>query len=137
MFKKVNMYMQKTSIPMKNLIGILVSSLIGFVLTLFITLVLSVALKNVPNLPESLTFYFVFPVVFSSLIAGFISSKLCDFKGIFSGCLSSIFFSFLVTIMIVLFTDGYLNSQISILYIGIVLSSMLGGIISANMKKRK
>lgn len=130
---------RKTELPVatKNIIGILLSGIVGFIMNILLTLIISFALTKSSVLSNSATIYFIASVAISSLITGFIASKRCTFKGVISGAVSSIPLIFLVTITMLVYSGGRLITETVILYIGIIIFSAIGGIISANTKRRK
>lgn len=121
----------------KNFIGIILSSSIGFTSIIIFTLLSSLILSKTPVLTNSLLIYFIASVAIGSLLTGFVASKKCEFKGLISGALASLPLIFYITIIMLIFSKGRLINETIILFIGILIFSISGGIISANTKRRK
>lgn len=130
---------RKKELPIinKNLIGLSISSFVGVVLVIVLTLLLSAIISKTAILTNSIGAYFIGCIMVSSIIVGFIASKKCELKGIVSGVVSSILFSFIVTIFMLLFSRAQLSPKTIFLYIAIVICGTIGGIIGANTKRRK
>ena len=137
MRKKLNKRKQDLPLTTKNLIGIFLSSIIGVIIAFITTVIISLILKNSAFLPKSISALFVISIVIGAFITGFIASKKCSFKGLISGLISSIPYLFIITIIMLFFSHGKLTTSMLFLYIGGIISSALGGIISANTKRRK
>ncbi len=134
--KKIKKRKLNFSVPIANIIGLLISSLIGIFVITILTLVVSCIISKSSNYPLHTEIYFCGCVGFGALIGGFISAKKCNFKGFVSGFISSFVTSFLITIIMLFFSSGKLNEKTLILFSLIVVCSTIGGIISANTKKR-
>lgn len=137
MRKKIVRRKQDIPLTTKNLVGILISSGIGMLTIIILTLMVSLILTKSSVISDSVGAYFIGCIVFGSLVNGFIASKQCSFKGLVSGIISSIPLAFFITIFMLIFSHGQLSSKTLILYSGIVVCSALGGIFSANTKRRK
>lgn len=120
-----------------NILGILISALIGTVFTFLLTLILSYIISKTSVLPAYLKIYFSICVGLGSIVCGFISSKKCNYKGVISGVLSSIPNLILIFFIILIFSDGQLKLDILIIFFVSILSSSFGGIVGANTKRRK
>ena len=137
MRKKITRRKQEMPLTTHNLISILLSGFIGFAITVILTGVISVFLKNSSVVSGTMGAYFIACVMIGALVCGFIASKKCSFKGIISGLISAIPLIFLISIMMLVFSNGRLDPKSIILFVGIVICSALGGILSANTKRRK
>lgn len=137
MRKKIAKRKKELPVSTKNILGIILSSSIGFISIIVLTLISSIILTKSTALSNSTTIYFIGSVSIGSLITGFIASKKCEFKGIVCGIVASLPQMILVTIMMLVFSHGRLISKSAILFIGIALFSSIGGIISANTKRKK
>lgn len=125
------------SAPIKNIIGIFISSLIGVLISFLLSVFFSYILSKSPEISNFISIYFIISVLSGAFTCGFASSKLLNFKGIFSGLICSLPFT-AVTLSIMLFaSSGQLSILTVVLLIFIVLLSVVGGIVSSNMKRRK
>ncbi len=120
-----------------NLVGILLSNGIGLLFVIIFTLIASLVLTNSANLSNMSSILFVAIILFGAFITGFVASKKCNFKGIISGIISSIPYIFIITFLMLIFSNGRLNIYTSICYLFIFIFSTIGGIVSANTKRRK
>ncbi len=137
MRKKIAKRKKELSVSTKNIIGILLASGVGFVSVIILTLIASLVLTKSSVLTNSIAIYFIGSVTIGALITGFIASKKCGFKGLVSGVISSLPLMFFITIIMLIFSHGRLIPETAILYFGIAIFSAIGGIISANTKRRK
>ena len=137
MRKKLNKKKQDLPLTTKNIIGVLSSSAIGILITLIVTIIISLILRNTAVFTESIIPLFVVSIAIGTVVTGFIASKRCSFKGLISGIISSIPYLFIITIIMLFFSRGQLATSMLFLYIGGLICSALGGIISANTKRRK
>lgn len=137
MRKKLSKKKKEMPLVTQNIIGILLSCFIGLVMTVIFTGLLSIALTKSSVITDTVGAYFIGCVMLGAVIAGFIASKRCTFKGILSGFVSSILYSLFVTVVMLFFSNGQINSKTVFLYAGIILCSVIGGILSANTKRRK
>ncbi len=137
MHKKTTKRKNDISVVTKNIIGIGMSSLIGLIIVIILTLFVSAIISKAAVMSNTLSAYFIGCVMIGGIIAGFIASKMCGFKGIISGVVSSIPYGFGITVLMLIFSHGRLSPKTIILYIGILVCTAVGGIISANTKRRK
>ncbi|MBQ3524248.1 MAG: TIGR04086 family membrane protein [Clostridia bacterium] len=137
MRKKIAKRKKELPVSTKNIIGILISNGIGFTSIIILTFISSLILTKSSALTNSVSIYFIGSVTIGSLITGFIASKKCTFKGFISGIIASLPLMFCVTVVMLVFSHGRLIPETAILYVGIIVFSAIGGIISANTKRRK
>ena len=130
---------RKNDMPImaKNIVGICISSLIGLILVIILTLFMSAIISKSAVMSNTLPAYFLGCVMIGAIIVGFIASKMCKLKGFVSGFISSIPYGFGITVLMLIFSHGQLSSKTILLYIVIIVCSVIGGIISANTKRRK
>lgn len=128
---------KNNSLFLKNVIGITLSSVISIVILVILTALISLILLKSERIADSYIMYFYFCSVFSSLIGGFISSKSCTFKGIFSGLIASLAYNLMLTVILLFFSKGHIRADTGILYALSTLFFVLGGIGGANTKRRK
>lgn len=121
----------------KNIIGIILSSVISFVILSVMTAVIALILLKSESVADSYIMYLYFSTVISAFIGGFISSKSCTLKGIFSGLISSVAFNLLLTVILLFASKGQIRADTGILYAVSTLFFVLGGIAGANTKRRK
>ncbi len=137
MRKKISKRKNELPITTKNIIGILISCAVGLFTVVVSTLFISLILTKSSVISNSIGGFFIGCNMVSALITGFIASKQCNFKGMISGLITSIPYSLGITIIMLFFSHGQLNLKTIVLYLGIVICSVLGGIISANTKRRR
>lgn len=121
----------------KNILGIALSSAISITILGALTAIISVILLKSEQTADSYIVYFYCSSVFSAFIGGFISSKSCTLKGIFSGLISSLAYNLIITIILLFVSQGHLRADTGILYAVTTLFFVLGGIAGANTKRRK
>ncbi len=123
--------------PIKSIVGIIISSLIGIAVSLILSIFFSYILSKSPEISSFISVYFIISVLFGAFVCGFLGSKLLQFKGLVSGMICSLLYLF-ITVFIMLFaSNGKLSPFVAILLLFIVLFGIIGGITSANMKRRK
>lgn len=123
-------------VPLTNIIGLFLSSFTGIIVISILTFVISTIISKSSNYPSYTEIYFCLCIGLGSLISGYFAAKKCNFKGLISGFICSFLTILFITIIMLFFTNGQLNEKTIILYLIIVICSTLGGIISANTKKR-
>ncbi len=137
MLKKNKKRNNDMSIPSKNIMGIFTSNVISTAVVIVLTLIVSISLTKSASLTKSTGVVFVIIVLLGSLITGFIASKKCSYKGLISGLISSFPYIFLITFLMLVFSNGKLNIYTSVLFLLIIIFSTIGGIVSANTRRRK
>lgn len=121
----------------KNIIGTALTSVISIIILSVLTSIIALILLKSETVAESYIMYFYFITVLSSFVGGFISSKSCTLKGIFSGLISSVAFNFFLTIILLFASKGHIRADTGILYAVSTFFFVLGGIAGANTKRRK
>ena len=121
----------------KNLIGLSLSAVVGTIISVILTLLFSYIFANSETLSDSISVIFVACILFGGLICGIVSARLTEFKGIISGIISSVVYFLLITIIMLFFADGRLSATTFLLCLGIFVVSIIGGILGANIKRRK
>ena len=123
--------------PVKNLIGLLVSSLIGTTTTLVATLIFSYLISNSETISSYSFIYLIFSVIIGGFLCGFIGSSILPFKGLVSGLMCSAPYTIIIYILLFIFSQGNLSAYSFLLVLLIMVSSIIGGITKANTKRRK
>lgn len=121
----------------KNILGITLSAESAIIILVILTILISFILLKSEKISDSYIMHFYFCSVLSAFIGGFISSKSCTFKGIFSGLISSLVYNFTLTIILLFVCKGKIRPDTGILYALTTGFSVLGGIVGANTKRRK
>ena len=121
----------------KNIIGLGISAIVGTVISVILTLLFSHIFANSETLSDSISVIFVGCIIIGGLSCGIISARLTEFKGIISGIVSSVIYLLIITIIMLFFTDGRLSATTLLLYLGTSIASIIGGILGANIKRRK
>ncbi len=125
------------STPIQIIIGITVSCLIGTISSIILSILFSYVISRSPVISNFISLYFIISVVFGAFVCGFLSSKLLKFKGIISGLISAFSFILLILLIMLIASNGSLSPYVILLVLFVVLFSIVGGIVSANMKRRK
>jgi putative membrane protein (TIGR04086 family) len=123
--------------PVKNLIGLLVSSLIGATTTLVATLIFSYLISNSETISSYSFIYLIFSVIIGGFLCGFIGSSILPFKGLVSGLMCSALYTIIIYILLFIFSQGNLSAYSFLLVLLMIVSSIIGGITKANTKRRK
>ncbi len=130
---------KKNDIPLtaKNIIGILLSGIIGAIVAVIISLIFSYIFANAETVSKSISAIFVGCILLGAFFCGFFSPRLTMLKGIVSGILSSLLYLFIITVIMLFFTNGRLATSMLFMYAGTIVVSTIGGICGANIKRRK
>lgn len=137
MRKKITRRKQEMPLTTKNITGVLISSALGIAIIVVLTLLISLILTKSSVISDSVGVYFIGCVMIGAIFTGFFVSKKCSFKGLVSGVIASVPLSLGVTVIMLIFSQGQLSSKTAILYLGMIVCSTIGGIFSANTKRRK
>ena len=139
MQKRINKRKNEVKPSIKIIINFIKSSLIGVLFCLFLTFVFSIILANRPTLNSDmiLLVYFVVSVLIGAIVNGFISSLSGLFKGIISGLISSVLYIIIILIFMLIASGNSINSYCLLLILGIIIFSTIGGIIGANLKRKR
>ncbi|MBQ8765626.1 MAG: TIGR04086 family membrane protein [Clostridia bacterium] len=137
MLKKINKKYSELSISTKTFIGILISALLGFTVSVLLSLLFSYILSNSPEVSSFINIYFIISILFGSFTCGFTGNKLLSFNGLLSGLTCSILYLVIIISFMLIFSDGNITLYSLVLFIFSIFVSVIGGIVSANMKRRK
>ncbi len=137
MSKKSFNHNVKLSYPLKLTIGLLLSSFIGILSTLLVSVLFSYFLSNSEMISGYSIIYLIFSIIIGGFICGYIGSLYLSFKGIVSGLICSVLYTIIVFILLFIFSDGNLSSYSFLLILLTILSSAIGGITNVNIKRRK
>ncbi len=121
----------------ENIIGISTSSVVGILVVFALTFLFSLILNKSQKLPDNFSWYLMGIILVGALVNGLISTIRCKLKGIISGVVSAVPFSLFITIALLVFSAGQIESKTGILYLLIFVVSTIGGILGANTKRRK
>ncbi len=121
----------------ENLIGIIISSVVGILITFLLSIFFSFIINKSQNLPKNLSWYLMGIVLVGALVNGFLSTFRCKLKGIISGLVSAIPFALYITVVLLVFSNGQIETKTGILYLLIFVTSSIGGVLGANTKRRK
>lgn len=135
--KRSNANLKANSSLTNNAVGITLSAVISIIILVLLTALVSLILLKSETVSESYIMYFFFCSAVASFIGGFISSKRTTFKGIFSGLIASVAYNFLLTIILLFVSIGQIRADVGFLYLLSTVFFVLGGIVSANTKRRK
>lgn len=122
---------------LQNVVWITISSIIAIIVTFILSFFFSLILNKSVTLPENPNFYLTGIALIGALINGVISTFKCKLKGVVSGVVTSIPFALFITIVLLSFSKGHIESKTGILYLLIFIVSAIGGILGANIKRRK
>ena len=137
MNKKRTKRHMELSTPIKTVLGILFPCLIGVFISILLSIFFSYILSKSPEISKFISLYLIISVLSGSFICGFTASKLLNYKGLFSGLICSLPFSFVILSIMLLASDGNLSASSLIIICLIILLCVVGGIVSSNMKRRK
>jgi|GEM_PF-5364396 len=139
MQKRTNKRKKELNPSIKIIVNFTRSSIIGTLVCLLFTLIFSFILTKRAMLNSEIIvlIYFVVSVLIGALVNGFISSRQGHFKGIISRLISSILYSLLILIFMLIASGNTLNSYCFILIVGIVIFAAIGGILGANIKRKR
>ena len=98
---------------------IVVAIIITFLLSIFISFIINKS----QYLPQNLSWYLMGAVAIGAFSNGFISTFRCKLKGIFSGLVSAILFSLFITVALLIFSNGHIESKTGLLYVFIFVFS--------------
>ena len=132
-FKKFN----ELPMSVKNIIYIFISCFIGVLIALILSYIFSFILSHSQNLSKFTGIYFITSVIIGGFFCGFIGTKLLNFKGLISGLITSFPYSSIIFLLMMLLSRKMLNWYSIIFILGIIIITTIGGIISANTKRRK
>lgn len=137
MHKKMAKRKKEPEIPVKNILGILIANTAALIVTILVSLLCSALLLKSPTLSSNLSIYLVACVGIGALLNGFIAAKKCSLKGVISGLASAVPYTFFVTVVMLIFTKGQLDSKTLIADLSAVICSAVGGIFGANTRRRR
>ncbi len=137
MHKKITKKQKEISLTMKTALGLIIPSVVGTIVAIIVSFIFAYVLSKSPVISKFSIIYFISSIVIGGLICGYISTKMLSFKGLISGLLGGIPLSIFVFIIMLFFSNGQLNEWSIIILVLVLFSSTIGGIISANMKRRK
>lgn len=121
----------------ENFIGITISSVVGVLITFLLSIFFSFLLNKSQKLPENLSWYLMGVVIIGALSNGVLSTFRCKLKGIISGLVSATLFALFITVTLLVFSNGQIEGKTGIIYLLIFVFSALGGVLGANIKRRK
>ncbi len=128
---------KELNIPAQKAIWIFLSAIIGTAVCVIGTLVFSVILSKSAQLSENAGIYFIVSVVLGGLVSGTVAARKTRLKGIVAGLAVSLVYCMTVFSVMLVFSKGQLKATTLGLFAGIIASAVAGGIIGANMKRRK
>ncbi len=137
MGKKVIKKRFEANNSINTVVKILLSSLIGVIVSLLLSIIFSFMLSKSPEINDFITIYFIFSVLSGAFVCGFTGYKLLHFRGIVSGLICSFPYLLIILSIMLIASDGMLSGLSILLYLFIVFFSLVGGIVSSNMKRRK
>ena len=121
----------------KTVLSILLSSLIGVLVSLLLSIIFSFILSKSPEINDFITIYFIISVLAGAFICGFAGYKILHFRGIVSGLICAFPYMLIILSIMLIASGGMLSGLSILLYLFIVFLSLVGGIVSSNMKRRK
>lgn len=137
MQKKLLKRKSEISLPVRNIIGICLSTLSGTISSLLVTVIFSYVLLNSAEISDYYFIYLMFSFIIGGFICGFSGSSTLQFKGIVSGLMCCVPYTIVMYILMFIFSNGKLNGISLLSVLVILISSVIGGITSANIKRRK
>ncbi len=137
MVKKRTKRHLELSAPIKSVLGMSVSCLIGILISILLSIFFSYILSKSPEISKFISLYFIISVLSGAFACGFTASKLLNFKGLISGLICSLPFSIVILSIMLLASSGNLSVYSIIILVFIVVLCVIGGIVSSNIKRRK
>lgn len=120
-----------------NITYIIFSSLISYIIAILLSLIFSFCINKLETLPKYIPVFLIGSILVGALINGIICVRKTYLKGIVSGFIASPIYSIMILITLLIFSHYKLTTSAIFLFIGILLASIIGGIIGANFKRRK
>ena len=120
-----------------KIINIIISCFVGILISLLMSFAFSFILSHSESLSKFTGVYFIIAVYVGGFSCGFLGTKILSFKGFISGLLCGIPYIIFTIILMLLISKQPLNFYSILFIIGALVSNTLGGIISANTKRRK
>lgn len=137
MGKKISKRHIELGTPIKTLLGIIIPCMIGILVSFILSIFFSYVLSKSPEISKFISIYFIISVLSGAFFCGFSASKLLNFKGLISGLICSFPFLSLVLFVMLLASDGKLSVFSIVFLVFVIVVSVIGGIVSSNMKRRK
>ncbi len=125
------------SLPVKNILNFVASTIFGTVSSLLISLLISIILSKSAKILDYTFIYLIFTFIIGGFVCGFSGSSMLPYKGIISGLICCVPYTIVMYIIMFISSNGKLNSSSLLSVIIILISSSIGGITKANIKRRK
>ena len=137
MSKKISKRKNEISLPVKNVLSFFLSTLFGTVSSLLVSILFSYILSKSAEISDYSFIYLIFSFIVGGFVCGFSGSSMLPFKGLVSGLMCCVPYTILMYILMFIFSDGKLSLYSFLLVLVIIVSSVIGGITNANIKRRK
>ena len=137
MHKKLSKRKNEISLPVKNIVSVFLSTLLGTISSLLVSIFFSYVLSKSAEISDYYYIYIIFSFIIGSFTCGFSGSSMLPFKGLVSGLICCVPYTILMYIFMFIFSDGKLSLYSFLLVFVIIVSSVIGGITNANIKRRK
>lgn len=137
MSKKQSKRKSEISLPVKNVLSFFISTLLGTISSLLVSILFSFILSNSSEISDYSFVYLIFSFIVGGFVCGFSGSSMLLFKGLVSGLICCVPYTIFMYIMMFIFSHGKLNPYSFLLVFVMIISSAIGGITSANIKRRK
>lgn len=137
MQKKLSNRKNEISLPVKTILSFFLSTLFGTVSSLLVSFLFSFILSNSAEISDYTFVYLIFSFIIGGFVCGFSGSSMLQFKGLISGLMCCVPYTIVMYILMFIFSNGKLNASSLLSVLVIVVSSSIGGITNANIKRRK
>ena len=137
MSKKISKRKNEISLPMKNILNLLISSTLGVFSSLLVSLIFSFILSNTTKISDYTSIYLIFSFIIGGFVCGFSGTSMLMFKGVISGLICCVPYTIIMYLIMFVFSEGKLNLHSLLLILVIIFSSAIGGITNTNIKRRK
>lgn len=137
MQKKLSNRKNEISLPVKTILSFFLSTLFGTVSSLLVSFLFSFILSNSAEISDYTFVYLIFSFIIGGFVCGFSGSSMLQFKGLVSGLMCCVPYTIVMYILMFIFSNGKLNASSLLSVLVIVISSSIGGITNANIKRRK
>ncbi|MBR2953634.1 MAG: TIGR04086 family membrane protein [Clostridia bacterium] len=137
MQKKLSNRKNEISLPVKNILSFFLSTLFGTISSLLVSFIFSFILSNSAEISDYTFVYLIFSFIIGGFVCGFSGSSMLQFKGLVSGLMCCVPYTIVMYILMFIFSNGKLNASSLLSVLVIVISSSIGGMTNANIKRRK
>lgn len=119
-----------------NFVDFILSIGIGLFFLITLLIMFSMLMINKDIAPKLLPFFMIIASVVSAFVSGFYLSRKIKFRGVIAGFISGLPLLLICLAILTIINKGKINSLPLALFLLTSISGILGGILSANTRKR-